>query len=86
MKSSKRLLLNVILLIIMFIGFLLVIPWMNMWIRFTASGAPDLTWIADLQTIILYRNLFLLGGVMIASALVVMIIVNFFIVFIQSIE
>ncbi|MHA1688366.1 MAG: hypothetical protein ACTSUN_03350 [Promethearchaeota archaeon] len=70
----------------MFIGFLLIIPWMNMWIRFTASGAPNITWIEDIPTIIFYRDLFLLGGIMIASALVIMIIVNFFIVFIQSVE
>lgn len=72
--------------VLMIIGFLLITPWMNMWIRFTTSGVPDLTYIEDPPTIINYRNLFLLGGLMMAISIVLMIIINFFIVFIHNIE
>jgi len=86
MKNKKRLIFNIAMIFLGIIGFILILPWIDMWIQYTSLGVPDLTYIEDITTIILYRNLFLLGGLLISIAVVLMIIINFFIVFIHNIE
>lgn len=77
---------NFLLIIIIMFGIILVAPWVSMWLSFLSSGLSFLTDMYRYRIIVLFRNLFILGWVIIVIGAILLVLINFVNAYYQKIE
>lgn len=86
MDSNLLKKINVSLIILILFGLILVSPLVIMWFTFISSGLPNLTDVFKYRVIVLFRNFFIVGWILIAVGVLLIVLVNFLNAYYQKIE
>jgi len=86
MDSNLLKKINVSLIILILFGLILISPWVIMWFTFLSSGKINLTDLFKYASIVLFRDLFIVGWILVAVGVLLIILVNFLNIYYQKIE